>query len=342
MAAVVLLAWRLPAGADDRPHAAPLLQDARSNFQSITADVAAQQKNLGTPVVELGRKLFFDPRISADGVWSCMLCHQPSLYGTDAHPKSRGVFDKFLPRNAPTVLNSALQFRQHWDGGRESVEEQAKLAPLGGGFGNANDAQAVDRLKAVPGYADLFEAAFPDDKDPVTTTNWAAAIGAYEHTLLTPSRFDDFLDGKTDALTPSEQAGLRKFIDIGCVNCHDGRGLGGDSFEKFGAVSDYWNATHSDPIDLGRFNITKADADRYVFKVPPLRNVEKTAPYFHDGSVEKLPDAARIMAKVQLGKDLAPRDVDDIVSFLNSLTGEIPANFAQAPVLPSGQFHEKP
>lgn len=328
--------------ADDAPDADRLLKEARARFRSITADAAGQAEKAKSPVVELGRKLFFDPRVSADGVWSCMLCHQPTLYGTDAQAVSRGVFDKPLPRNAPTVLNTTLQFRQHWDGVFATAEEQATHALLGPGFGNPDNATAMERLKAIPGYPELFATAFPADKDPVTAANWGTAIGAYERTLLTPSRFDAFLDGDQKALTPAEQAGLGKFLSIGCADCHNLAGVGGNSYEKFGIESDYWKATHSREPDVGRFKLTKSDEDKYVFKVAPLRNVAMTPPYFHDGSVDSLPEAVKVMASVQLGDDLSDSDVESITAFLKTLTGDLPAGFAQSPVLPAGKFHTIP
>jgi cytochrome c peroxidase len=189
------------------------------------------------------------------------------------------------------------------------------------------------KLVAIAGYPELFAKAFPEEADPVNQKNWANAIGAYERTLLTPSKFDAFLAGNTRALSASEQAGLRKFIDVGCANCHNGVGVGGDSFQKFGLVQDYWKATGVSEPDKGRVDVTKDDADLYVFKVPSLRNVAKTPPYFHDGSVADLPQAVRIMAKVQLGADLADEEVDSIVSFLASLTGPVPPDFSAPPPL---------
>ncbi|SFH73907.1 cytochrome-c peroxidase [Planctomicrobium piriforme] len=326
------------ATADDALDRSKLVSDAQAHFASLTPLTEEAKQKIGDPLAELGRKLFFDPRMSADGVWSCMLCHQPMLYGTDAQALSRGVFDKFLPRNAPTVLNSTLQFKAHWDGRFESVEAQAAHALLGPGFGNKDNVQAMDRIKRIPGYTELFHQVFPQEEDPVTPANYGVAVGAYERTLLTPSRFDEFLDGRQDALTPAEQKGLRLFIDAGCVNCHSGVGVGGHSFEKFGEVSDYWLATKSLKIDAGRFDVTKNEADKYVFKVPSLRNVTQTPPYFHDGSVSSMSDAVRIMAQVQLGADLSNEDAESISSFLSSLKGELPANFTTTPVLPPWPF----
>jgi cytochrome c peroxidase len=293
--------------------------------------------------VELGRKLFFDPRVSVDGTVSCSRCHQAALYATDGLPKAKGAFDRLNDRRAPTVLNAALHFKAHWRGDRENVEDQATRALTGpASFGNPDDAAAMARLKAIPGYPEMFRKVFPGQPDSVTAQNFGIAIGAYERTLVTPSRFDEFLTGKTDALTEIEQRGLRKFMNTGCVGCHNGVVVGGRIFQKFGVVEDYWKETGSKEPDKGRFDVTHNPSDTYVFKVPSLRNVAMVPPYFHDGSVSTLPQAVRVMAKVQLGKMLADQDVDEIVAFLKSLTGKVPPNFAEAPVLPTAGFQTEP
>ncbi|HEV3339793.1 MAG TPA: cytochrome c peroxidase [Pirellulales bacterium] len=340
---IALSAWALPeiSLADDTTDAA-LAQEARKNFEPLLKDAPRGEHPATREQVSLGRMLFFDPRISDDGTGSCVRCHQPALYGADGLPKSLGLHDKRLARNAPTVLNMALQFKVHWDGLFETVEAQASKALLGPGFGNPDHPAAVAKLNAIPGYAELFRKAFPDDADPVTAENWGRAVGAYERTLLTPSRFDEFLSGKSDALTTTEQNGLRTFMDRGCIQCHDGVGVGGDAFEKFGVVEDYWKQTHSQEIDKGRFNVTKDDDDLYVFKVPSLRNVAMTPPYFHDGSVKTLAETVAIMGKVQLGTDLSQQETDGIVAFLGSLTGQLPDDFANAPLLPTAGFEPAP
>ncbi len=316
-----------------------LLNEAQGLFRPLPKDMATPEFPIAPERVELGRKLFFDPRISVDGTVSCARCHQPALYGTDGLPKPRGAHDKLNPRNSPTVLNAALQFKEHWRGDRENVEDQAKKALIGPpSFGDPDYATAMAKIKAIPGYPDLFHKAFPGSQDPVTPDNWGKAIGAYERTLVTPSRFDKYLAGDTQALSAAEQTGLRKFIDTGCIACHNGPGVGGRMFRKFGVVEDYWKETGSKHIDKGRFDVTHDPNDTYVFKVPSLRNVAMTPPYFHDGSVRSLPEAVRIMAKVQLGKILTDQDRDEIVTFLRSLTGKLPDDFAEAPVLPASGF----
>ncbi len=318
-----------------------LLTQAQQIFAVLPKDMATPEFPVTTERVELGRKLYFDPRMSADGTVSCSRCHLPALYGTDGLAKPRGAHDRVNPRNAPTVLNAALQFKEHWRGDRVNVEDQAKQALIGPpSFGNADYAAAMAKLKSIPGYADLFAKAFPGEADPITPDNWGRAIGAFERTLVTPSRFDAYLAGRADALSVAEQDGLRLFIDTGCVACHNGPGVGGGTFKKFGVTEDYWKETGVQQPDKGRADVTKDPADLYVFKVPSLRNVAMTPPYFHDGSVAKLPDAVRIMAKVQLDKTLTDREIASIVTFLGSLTGRLPDKFADTPVLPAAAVGE--
>jgi cytochrome c peroxidase len=180
--------------------------------------------------------------------------------------------------------------------------------------------------------------AIPAESAPVTAANVGSAIGAYERTLLTPAPFDEFLDGRADALSTTEQQGLHLFIKIGCANCHDKVALGGQRYEKFGEVSDYWKETQSKVIDKGRYELTRKDDDLYLFKIASLRNVAMTPPFFHDGSVTLLPDAVRIMARVQLGEDLSDDQNSAICTFLKSLTGTLPAHYVEAPKLPPGAF----
>lgn len=317
----------------------PLMAQARQLFNPLPQNMATEAYPIVPARTSLGRKLFFDPRLSRDGTVSCASCHRPALYGADALSKSIGVEHLLNARNAPTVLNAALQFKSHWIGDRANVEEQAMKSLTGhASFGNPDVAAVVRRINALPGYAAAFNQAFPDDKEPVKPENWGKAIGAYERTLVTPSPFDAYLNGNAKALSPQGQQGLKTFIDIGCVSCHNGVAIGGAAFQKFGIFADYWKETGSRLIDDGRFNETKAPADKYLFKVPGLRNVAMTPPYFHDGSVISLPQAVRIMGKLQLGKELDDREVSDLVSFLNSLTGELPKDFATEPVLEPQAF----
>ena len=191
-----------------------------------------------------------------------------------------------------------------------------------------NPEYVVAKLKTIPGYVEEFKKAFPNEKDPITYDNVAKAIAAFERTLVTPSRFDEFLKGNTKALTKEEKEGLRLFIDKGCVGCHNGVAVGGGMFAKFGVFKQY------PTYDLGKYKITKKEEDKYVFKVPSLRNIDRTYPYFHDGTVWSLREAVEIMAETQLGKKLSTEEADKIVAFLKSLTGDIPKEARTMPVLP--------
>lgn len=320
----------------------PLMERAKQWFKPLPQDMATEEFPTAPARVALGRKLFFDPRLSLDGTVSCLTCHRPGLYGTDALPKSIGAEHRLNARNAPTVLNAALQFKSHWIGDRANVEDQAMKALVGpASFGNPDTAAVIRKIKAL-GYAAEFAQAFPSDPEPVKPENWGKAIGAYERTLVTPSPFDASLKGDAKALTPQAQQGLKTFVDLGCVSCHNGVAVGGSAFQKFGIFGDYWKETGSPSIDEGRFNETKAPADKYLFKVPSLRNVGMTPPYFHDGSVATLPPAVRVMGTVQLGKELTDQEVNDLVAFLNSLTGELPRDFVAEPVLAPQAFSPTP
>jgi cytochrome c peroxidase len=316
---------------------AALLKQARELFQALPNNVATAESPIRSARSQLGRSLFFDPRLTIDGNLSCSSCHQPALYGTDARPTSIGVQQRPHPRNAPTVLNTAALHIIHWRGDRDSLEDQVAKAITSPITSGQQDAQAVvDRLSRIPGYASLFRAGFPEEHDPISAENVAKAISTFERTLATPSAFDRYLAGDVTALSPTARAGLERFITIGCAECHDGIGVGGAKFRKFGVAEDYWKATGSNPIDNGRADVTKAPKDLYVFRVASLRNVAKTPPYFHDGSVATLPDAVKVMARMQLGLTLDDADTRDVVAFLESLTGDLPAHFATAPNLPSG------
>ncbi|MFO1123964.1 MAG: cytochrome c peroxidase [Methylocystis sp.] len=324
-------------GRAESPNAKALLDDARRHFQPIAAPAPANDP-VTAARVELGRRLFFENRVSMDGNISCSHCHPADKQASDGLPKAIGVFGKENPRNAPSIFNAALNFKQHWRGDRETLEEQAEKSLLGPvSFGNPDQATAMSKLKAIPAYADAFAKAFPGDKDPINSKNWGVAVGAFERTLLTPSKFDAYLAGDVSALSKQQQAGLRKFIDLGCASCHNGPGVGGNSFQKFGVASDYWKETGVTTPDKGRADVTKNDADLYVFKVASLRNVAKTAPYFHDGSVDDLTRAVKIMGKTQLGQNLSDNDAADIVAFLGALTGPLPANYAPLEPFPDAQ-----
>ena len=311
-----------------------LLKKAKLYFKPLPKEIPAPAYNPTTPEkVELGKKLYFDPRLSLSGVISCNTCHNLSTYGVDGVETSLG--HKFLTggRNAPTVLNAGFQFRQFWDGRAKDLEEQAKgpiLNPVE--MDMPNPELVISRLKTIKEYVKEFKKAFPNDKEPVNYDNVAKAIAAFERTLVTPSRFDEFLKGNTNALTKKEKEGLKLFMEKGCASCHQGVALGGTTYQKMGIVKPYPSALIGE--DLGRYNVTKKEEDKYVFKVPILRNVTRTYPYFSKGKIWDIKEAVKIMAEYQLGVNLTDDEVDKIVAFLDSLTGEIPKEALQLPVLP--------
>lgn len=313
-----------------------LLKKAKQIFGPLP-QVMTSEKNPVTPEkVKLGKILFYETRISVDGTVGCVRCHPIGLYAADGLKKSIGNNCKVNPRNAPTILNAAGQISAHWIGNRTDVEDQARQSVTGlPSFGMPSYEAVENKLKEIKGYMGLFKKAFPADNDPVTVDNLAKAIGAFERTLVTPSHFDSFLKGDIVALSEQEKRGLRTYMETGCIMCHFGPYLGGQVYQKSGIFEPYWKYTKSESIDEGRYVVTKNEADKYVFKVPIHRNVAKTAPYFHDGSVDKLEDAVWIMGKIQLGKDLNKSQVEEIVTFLKSLTGKIPEDALKVPLLPS-------
>ena len=281
-----------------------------------------------TRISELGRRLFFETRLSADGMVGCVTCHEPALWGADGLARSSGALGRVHERNSPTILDAAAQVAQHWRGDRTTVEDQAEQSLFGpASFGLPSADEAARRLAAIPGLSDAFRSAFGDDDEPVSAEHFGVAVGAYVRTLRAPSPFDAFLAGDDGALSASARRGLAQFIDLGCAGCHDGPLAGGTSFRKFGVFESYPNATGSSPVDVGRQAITGAKSDHHVFKVPPLRHVARTGPYFHDGSILDLSEAVRIMARVQLGEALTTDQVADLVAFLESLTGAVPDTF---------------
>ncbi len=287
---------------------------------------APNPENALTPEkIALGKTLYYDKRLSKDQTQSCNTCHDIANYGVDNKPTSEGDNGGLGTRNSPTVFNAALHSAQFWDGRNKDVEEQAGgpiLNPVE--MAIPDEATVINRLKEVDEYKTLFAAAYPNDKDPFTFKNLTWAIGAFERTLLTPSRFDKYLAGDDKALTADELKGMKTFVDAGCTTCHAGSLLGGTLFMKFGLTVNYWDLTHSAVIDSGKYVETHNPADMYVFKSMPLRNIDKTAPYFHDGSVADLGEAIKIMGKAELNRDLTDQQVAEIKTFLKTLTGDIP------------------
>lgn len=312
-----------------------LVREANKFFKPLPAEMEAPKDNPTTPEkVALGKMLFLEPRLSKSSVISCNSCHNLATAGVDNLSTSLGHAGQFGGRNAPTVLNAGLQLAQFWDGRAASLEDQAKgpiLNPVE--MAMADEAAVLAKLRTIPGYVERFKKAFPNEKEPLTYDNLAKAIGAFERTLLTPSRFDQFLKGDLNALTANEQRGLKLVIETGCIQCHNGVGAGGGMFQKFGL-----QGTYEQSDDPGRFALTKKEGDRFVFKVALWRNVTRTAPYFHDGGVWDLKEAIRIMARVQLGKQLTGKEVDLIATFLGSLEGEVPQEARLLPELPAASI----
>lgn len=278
------------------------------------------RKNVESPAkVVLGKSLFFDPRLSKSGSISCNSCHNLATGGVDNLPSSIGHKWNVGPINSPTVLNSSYGLAQFWDGRAKDLVEQAGGPMANPGEMASTHELAVSVLRSIPGYAPLFKAGFGTSE--VTIQRVQQAIAAFEETLVTPdSRFDKWLTGDDKALTAQEKEGYRRFKERGCAACHNGPAVGGTSFQKMGLVRPYASKSPA----LGRIAVTGTESDRYVFKVPTLRNVELTYPYFHDGSVWTLEEAISVMARHQLGLDMAKAEIDDIAAFLRTLTGKQP------------------
>ena len=313
-----------------------LIKMASQILGPLPPSMPSEQNPITPEKVKLGKMLFYEPRISVDGTVSCAKCHPIALYAADGLRKSMGHNCKENPRNDPTVFNAASQISEHWIGNRTSVEDQAKQAVTGPpAFGMPSYESVEKVLREYKEYETLFKAAFPSDKEPVNIDNFARAIGAFERTLITPAPFDAFLKGEKNALTAQQKNGLGAFMEQGCAGCHFSPYVGGQMYQKFGLFEPYQKYTKSEKVDEGRFAVTKKENDKYVFKVPVLRNVAMTPPYFHDGSVDKLADAVWIMGKIQLGKDLPKEQLQDVVAFLHVLTGKIPEDAMTIPLLPS-------
>lgn len=278
-------------------------------------------------VVALGKQLYFDKRLSKDDTVSCNSCHDLARYGVDNEPTSPGVGGTRGGRNSPTVYNAAFHVAQFWDGREPDVEAQA-LGPILNPveMQMADGDEVVAKLSKIPAYKTAFEEAF---EDGLTYSNIGQAIGAFERTLVTPAPFDKWLAGDDSAMTAEQKAGFDTFMSNGCTACHNGPTVGGTMYQKLGLVNP-WDLDD----DVGRAEVTKNDAEKQFFKVPSLRNIEKTAPYYHKGNVETLDDAIVKMAYHQLGKELKPEEVTSIKSFLSSLTGELDPEKVEPPTLP--------
>lgn len=317
---------------------ASLLTQAQSYFQALPSlEETRKSYHYTDEQVKLGQQLWYEPRLSLSDEISCNTCHGLSSYGVDNKPTSPGHKGAPGARNSPTSLNAFLLDSQFWDGRAATVEDQAKGPLVNPAEMAMPDLAAVEKkVGSISGYAEQFQKLYADKGGIASIDNIVHAIGAFERTLLTPSRWDDYLKGDTAALNTQEKRGLKAFMDKGCIACHSGVNLTNNSFQKFGLVKGpYWDYIPSQaPHDEGLFEVTKKESDKYIFRVPPLRNIEKTAPYFHNGSVADLGEAVRIMAETQLGQTLSTQEIEDIVAFLNSTTGEIPAEALVVPELP--------
>lgn len=275
--------------------------------------------------VLLGRTLYFDTALSGDGTISCATCHSMDHGGAEPRKTSIGINGQVGPINSPTVLNSSYNFVQFWDGRAADLQEQAEGPVANPGEMGATWDGVVAKLSKDQNYKSQFAKLY---EDGVTKANITDAIAEYEKSLITPSRFDAYLRGDATAITDAEKKGYETFKEVGCTACHTGINVGGTMFQKLGLVKDYFKdrGTPLTDADLGRYNVSKKDQDKHFFKVPTLRNIELTAPYLHDGSRATLEETVKIMGNYQLGRDLTEAQVNSIVTFLKTLTGELPAH----------------
>ena len=309
-----------------------LLKKSQALFQPIPSKPPVIEKNSATPEkIELGKMLYFEPRLSASALISCNTCHNVGMGGDDFQQTSIGHGWQKGPRNAPTVLNSVFNVAQFWDGRAPNLREQAKGPVQASVEMNNTPEKVIETLKSMPEYPARFGKAFSGEKDPVTFENMARAIEVFEATLITPdAQFDKYLRGDTHALTVPEKEGLELFISKGCAACHGGVNMGGSGYFPFGLVKKPDDAIMAG--DKGRYEVTKSESDQFYFKAPSLRNIELTPPYFHSGKVWKLIEAVTIMGDSQLGISLTGDQAEKITAFLKTTTGTQPR--VEYPILP--------
>lgn len=308
----------------------------RDRAKKVLGILPAEFTNPNNPLtdekINLGRMLYYDARLSMGGDISCNSCHLLDQYGVDGQRTSPGHMGQLGHRNSPTVYNAGGHLSQFWDGRAADLEDQAKGPILNPIEMAMPDELAVEqRLAGIPGYVEAFAAAFPDEAKPLTYTNVAKAIAAFERKLVTPAPFDAWLGGDDKALTPAALAGLQLFLDSDCQSCHNGFNLGGASYQKLGTEKPWPGLT-----DEGRFEVTKDERDRFTYKVPTLRNVAKTGPYLHDGSIATLEEMVTKMVAHQTKRvgPFSPTELDNMLAFLDSLTGAIPTDYIAKPELP--------
>ncbi len=328
MAVLILLVATGPVFAAD-----PLRDQVKGVFEPIPKTPPALPGNPASPdKVALGKMLYFDPRLSESHNISCSTCHIIGMGGADGRSTSLGHNWQRGGRNAPTVLNAVFNTAQFWDGRAADLKEQAGgpiVNPLEMGISKQH---AIEQLKGIPGYVEAFKKAFPGEGDPIVYDNIGKAIAVFEATLITPDApFDRWLSGDDKALTSEQKQGLQIFVEKGCSSCHNGINVGGGMYAAFGVVQKPgWEFLP--PDDRGRFEVTKTVSDDYVFKVPSLRNIELTAPYFHSGHAWDLKQAVAVMGESQLGQKLSDDEIDKVTAFLKSLTGKQPE--VVLPILP--------
>ena len=298
---------------------------AKSYFSPLKAIDIKQLSPERQKMVELGKKLFYDKRLSENKTVNCASCHDMNKYGVDNLPISPGDKNQFGTRNTPTVLNAFLQYAQFWDAHARTVEDQC-LGPIFGNFemDMPDTVTLLKRLEEDEYYRTAFNEAFPKADTAISITTLKRAIGAFERTLITPAPIDDYLEGNLNAISTKAKLGIKAFVDRGCIPCHSTSLVGGAMAQKFALYGYYWDYTNSNYIDKGRYRFTKNPGDKFVFKVPQLRNIDKTFPYFHDGSVEDLKEAIKIMAMAETNIQLENDEIDNIYEFLKTLTGKIP------------------
>lgn len=319
--AVIAAGFSLSAAAADSTSATPSPAELRAKAKEILGVLPDKMPGAEKDTreqIELGRKLFFEKRLSINQSQSCNSCHvvDNNRGGVDNEPTSPGAEGKRGGRNSPTVLNAGFHLAQFWDGRAATLEDQAKgpiLNPIE--MGMPDQATVLTRLNDDKEYQKLFARAFPSATEKITYDNVARAIAAFERTLITRDRFDDFLKGNDRALTATEQVGLNMFLEVGCTTCHNGALIGANAYHKIGLINAYENTS-----DLGRFEVSKDESDKFKFKVPSLRNVALTGPYFHDGKSPTLEATVKKMAWMQLGRELTPDETKSIVAFLNALS----------------------
>ncbi len=317
--------------------AKPLDPAALVAFAPLPAKIERPDNLLTDDKVALGHQLFFDVRLSKGQDVACVSCHDVAKAGADDAALSTGTKKQKTTRNAPTVFDAAGNSAQGWDARATLVEELVVPHAAESSVFAMDEKKLVETVSSVPGYVTSFKKAFPDDKGAITGETIAKAIGAYTRRLLTPSRWDAFLAGKADALTDAEKAGAQIFIDANCPTCHAGKYVGAAQNQKLG-VAKPWPVREAEAgaaVDHGRIGVTKQEVDKDVFKVPTLRNVTKTGPYLHDGSIASLEEMTKLMSRHQVGKELTDEQAKAIVTFFGALAGDPPKELVAKPTIPS-------